>query len=304
VQVVVGNPPARPANALGPELRHYEISRNLSLDANPFLYDHMIGDHPVLPATCAASWIASTCEQLYPGYTFLSIANYRVLKGIVFDGNQASEYILDLKEIRKDLAGEIEFDALIWSKNQRGRKINHYSLRALLSKIVPQTPFVEPAPRSLVHPNAIIPGARYYEDGTLFHGPSFQGVDRVLDVSRGRLIMEVVLPKLAEAQQGQFPVQTSNPFVYDAIVQCLLIWVQHYYQAPCLPSGLAKLEQFKAIPFDEPCYVTMAVQSQTETSVNVNILVQDKDGNVFVRISGLEGTISQQLKRFIGAKVS
>jgi NAD(P)-dependent dehydrogenase (short-subunit alcohol dehydrogenase family) len=302
VQVVIGNPPVRPANAFEPELRQYVICRTLSLDANPFLYDHMIGDHPVLPATCAASWIVSTCEQLYPGYTFLAIENYKVLKGIVFDGNQASEYVLDLKEIRKDLSGEIEFDALIWSKNQRDRKINHYSLRALLSKTIPQVPVIEPTPGSLVHQGAIIPGARYYEDGTLFHGPSFQGVDRVLDVSRGRLIMEVVLPKMAEAQQGQFPVQTSNPFIYDAIVQCLLIWVQQYYQAPCLPSGLAKLEQFKAIPFDEPSYVTMQVQSQTETSVNVNILVQDKEGQVYVRVTGLEGTISHHLKKLFGTK--
>ena len=72
-QVVVGNAPPRPQDETVPELRHYEIKRRLSLDANPFLYDHRIGKKPVLPATCAAIWAASTCEQLYPGLTFYEI---------------------------------------------------------------------------------------------------------------------------------------------------------------------------------------------------------------------------------------
>lgn len=300
VQVVVGNPPARPANLIEPELRHYEIRRKLSLEANPFLYDHVIGEHPVLPATCAASWAVTSFEQLYPGYTFFSLENYKVLKGIVFDDNLADEYVLDIKELKKDPEGEIEFDALIWSKNKRGRMVYHYSLRARLIRTLPTPPVIEPAPGSLITGGEIIPGQRLYRDGTLFHGPSFQGVDQVLSVGPGRLTMQVVLPKVAAEKQGQFPVQTSNPYIYDAIVQCLLIWAQYSYQAPCLPSSLQKLEQFMCIPFDEPCYVTMEVQSQSETSVVGNILVQDKEGRLYVQFTGLEGTISRQLKRFIG----
>ena len=68
---VVGNVPARPPEEPNPELQHYEIRRQLSLDANPFLNDHRIGEHPVLPATCAATWVASACEQLYPAHTLL-----------------------------------------------------------------------------------------------------------------------------------------------------------------------------------------------------------------------------------------
>ena len=82
-----------------------------------------------------------------------------------------------------------------------------------------------------------IKGDTLYHNGTLFHGPVFQGVKRVLDISKGRIILECNLPELTPDQQGQFPLQTSNPFIYDAIVQSLLIWTQQYYQAPCLPSS-------------------------------------------------------------------
>ena len=48
VQIVVGAIPTRPAGQFSPDLNKYLISRNLSLDANPFLLDHKIGSNPVL----------------------------------------------------------------------------------------------------------------------------------------------------------------------------------------------------------------------------------------------------------------
>ncbi len=300
VQVIVGNPPARPAIDQVIELRKYQIRRKLSLEANPFLNDHTIGQNPVLPATCAATWIANACEQLYPGYIFYSIEKYRVLKGIVFDSSLADEYVLDLKETEKTPEGEIKFDALIWSKNQRERQIYHYSLSLTLVRQAPEIPQSNLA-EELSNPGGpVISGKQLYEDGTLFHGAAFQGVKQVLSIGSGKMVMECVLPKLDPAFQGQFPVQTTNPYIYDAIVQCLLIWAQRYYQAPCLPSSLTKLEQFKAIPFETPCLVAMLVKSHNETSVVADITVCDPQGNVYVIITGLVGTISQHLKQVIG----
>jgi NAD(P)-dependent dehydrogenase (short-subunit alcohol dehydrogenase family) len=63
VQLVVGQLPTRAPSDISGKVQKFEIRRHLSLDANPFLLDHQIGKHPVLPATCAASWIANACEQ-------------------------------------------------------------------------------------------------------------------------------------------------------------------------------------------------------------------------------------------------
>ncbi len=298
VQVVVGGVPVRPAAQIDAGLHTYQIHRRLKTDENPFLYDHMIGDHPVLPATCAAAWAAYSCEQLYPGYHFFSLENYRVLKGIVFDDNLAEEHNLELKELEKT-AEKIVFDALVWSMNKRGRQIYHYKLRVTLLRDTPQPPVFQIQQTS---PAEEISGSDLYANGTLFHGPSFQGVERVLHLSRGKLMMRVVLPHLEDRIQGQFPAYTANPFIYDAIVQCLLIWAQYFYQAPCLPSSLRKLEQFKAIPFGVPCTVSMEVESQSSTAVVGNILVQDEKGETYIRLDGLEGTISPYLNRYIGRK--
>lgn len=301
-QVVVGNAPPHLLEESNPELRHYEIRRKLSLDANPFLYDHRIGNKAVLPATCAATWVASACEQLYPGHTFFTLENYKVLKGIVFDENLADEYILDLKEISKTPDGDIEFDSLIWSKNKQGKPLYHYSLRVKLVKEAPTAPIQESVDLLSEKNSAAISGSELYENGTLFHGPAFQGVERVLHLSRELLTMKCILPKIDEKMQGQFPVQTGNPFIYDAIVQSLLIWTQHYYQAPCLPSYMERLEQYKAIPFGEAVYVSMEVQSQTETAVIADLTVQGLDGQTYVKITRLQGTISAGLNHKIGIR--
>lgn len=298
VQVVVGGVPARPAARIEPELHTYQIRRHLKTDENPFLYDHMIGEHPVLPATCAAAWAAYSAEQLYPGFRFFSVETYRVLKGIVFDDNLADEHILELKEIEKS-EEKIVFDTIIWSKHPNGRKIYHYSVRVTLMHETPTPPVYQLPARQ---PGEEIAGSLLYENGTLFHGPSFQGVERVLHLSRGKLVMRVVLPHIEDRIQGQFPAYTANPFIYDAIVQCVLIWAQYFYQAPCLPSSLRKLEQFMPIPFGVPCTVTMEVESQSSTSVVGNILVQDEQGRTYIHLDGLEGTISPYLNRFIGKK--
>ena len=299
VQIVIGQLPTRAASDISGELQKFEIRRHLSLDANPFLLDHQIGLYPVLPATCAASWIASVCEQLFPGFTFYQVEDFKVLKGIVFDENLAPEHILELNEIEKVPGEKVKFAARIWSKNKNGRPLYHYSLHVTLLREMPPTTVhnVDLVPSAGIKEGIL--GKALYEDGTLFHGPSFQGVQRVISLGEDRLVLECLLQPIPPDRQGQFPLQTYNPFAYDAIVQSLLIWAQRYYQAPCLPSHLVRLEQFRAIPFGVLSLVEMKIVSHNQTSVVADIIVTDTQGAVLAKFTGLQGTISPALKRFI-----
>ena len=300
VQIVVGQLPTRAPSDISGELQKFEIHRHLSLDANPFLLDHQIGSYPVLPATCAASWIASVCEQLFPGFTFYQLEDFKVLKGIVFDENLAHEHILELNEIEKVPGEKVKFAARIWSKNKNGRPLYHYSLNVTLLRETPPTTTHHVDLQPSGGANEGILGKALYEDGTLFHGPSFRGVQRVINLGEDRLVLECLLQPIPPDRQGQFPLQTYNPFVYDVIVQSLLIWTQRYYQAPCLPSHLVKLEQFRAIPFGVLSLVDMKIVSHNQTSVVADIIVTDPQGAILAKFTSLQGTISQVLKRLIG----
>ncbi len=304
VQVVVGSipphPPIRPSN----ELNTYYITRKILREKNPFLIDHMIGENPVLPATCAASWVASACEQLYPGYSFSLIENFKVLKGIVLDGDTSKEYRLELKENYKSPEGRVRFAAQITSNGSHGKPIFHYDLNVELDRNGRPSPIHILSIPELAGDHMPIPGKSLYADGTLFHGPSFQGVKQLLHISEGRMVLECNLPEIPPEKQGQFPTQTTNPFIYDAIVQSILIWSQRFYEAPCLPSQLDRLEHYRAIPFNRDCLVDVQIISHSSTHVLADIQVTDPEGRVYVIFRRLKGTVSPLLCRFIGKKAS
>ena len=96
-QWVVGSPMPFPSPKVGNDLHSYRIFRQLTLGANPFLADHVIGGKAVLPTVCAVGWFINNCEKLYPGFRFFSVRDYQVFKGIVFDQDLADVYLLELK---------------------------------------------------------------------------------------------------------------------------------------------------------------------------------------------------------------
>ncbi len=292
-QTVVGGPLSFSNVAPDAALRSYRIHRALSLEANPFLYDHIIGEHPVLPTVNAIAWMGNVCEQLYPGYKMFSCDNYQVLKGIVFDEEDtpAKFYTLDLEEVNKT-DNEVVFKALIWSSAPNGKPRYHYRAQVTLMQTLPDAPIYGVFDNAESQP---ITKAELYQNGTLFHGPSFQGVERVLNISPQKVTMRCVLPEISPAQQGQFPVQTFNPFIADGQFQSLVIWARHFHQAGSLPLQARQGEQYRPIPFGETSFVSMEVRDSADTKLVADIITHDAEGRVYARVLGAEVTISKQL---------
>ena len=188
------------------------------------------------------------------------------------------------------------------SHKDDGHPRYHYSTRVTLRANLPK-PVRHSLPTELFAlRDDSLSGADLYQDGTLFHGPHFHGVKRVFSLSKTHVAMECLLPKVSEADQGQFPFQTLNPFVNDAIVQSLLIWTQRHLQSPCLPSYLEKLEHYKPIPFDRPCLVDLRIVSQNDFAAVADIWVTDPQGDLLLKFNGLQGTISASLKRLLNTQ--
>ncbi|HEY9668576.1 MAG TPA: SDR family NAD(P)-dependent oxidoreductase, partial [Coleofasciculaceae cyanobacterium] len=293
VQVVVGSPMLwPPAQVSNFELQTFRTHRKLTSEANPFLYDHEIGGYPVLPATCALAWIFNTCEQLYPGYKLVRCTNYRILKGIPFDETLASEYILELKEIAKTEDNEIEFDAKIFSVTSAGKLRYHFSVQPKIRQQLPPAPTYN----SLnLTPDQAMLGSRetFYQNGdvSLFHGPAFQGVEKVLNVSPEKLTVQCVVQSIGEKQQGQFPVQIFNPRIADVQLHASWLWLQHFYQSGALPAKVEKIEQYAAIPCDEPFYVSLEVKSKTESSLVADVIAHNREGQIYSCLYGAQATI-------------
>ncbi len=290
-QVVIGDPIQVPPPALDPTLRTYRIHRRLSLEANPFLNDHIIGDHAVLPAVFGVAWMTNASEQLYPGYTFFSLRDYKVLKGIVFDETLADNYILDLKEIAKD-EGEISFEGLVWSETADKKQRYHYTGRVTLRRTIPESPIYSDFDRSTSH---VIAGTQLYQDGTLFHGPCFQGIEQTLNINPHKVTVRCFSPDITPHQQGQFAIQTFNPYLTDIQFQCMLVWVRTFYQAGGMPLGADRVEHFRSIRPGERFYVSMDVEESTESKLIATVTIHDEQGFIYMRVSGTKVTISTRL---------
>ncbi|HQE92512.1 MAG TPA: SDR family NAD(P)-dependent oxidoreductase [Anaerolineae bacterium] len=300
-QIVVGGALLPPTREPSPDLRSYRIHRALTLAANPFLRDHVIGGKAVLPTACAVGWMINACESLYPGYTYAGVDDYRVLKGIVFDETLSADYVLDLRETAKSDA-ELHFDALI-SSAANGKPRYHYKAQITLiqnpESRISESPMTDSELRmahgELRHTPYVIAGETLYRARTLFHGPSFRGVEGVLAISEQGLTVRCCLPEILPEVQGQFPVQTFNPYLTDVQLQSLLIWAKQMRGVVGLPLLIQKGEQFRPVHFGETTYATLTVQSVTNYSLVAAVAVHDADSVLYSRVSSVEITLSARL---------
>jgi NAD(P)-dependent dehydrogenase (short-subunit alcohol dehydrogenase family) len=290
VQIVIGSAIRPQPTPPSSDLKTYAIRRTLRLEDSPFLGDHVVNGQAVLPMVSAMSWIANACEGLHRGYRYFGFDNYRVLKGIVFDETLADEYTLELKEVSKS-ADEIVIDALVRSQSREGKPRFHYSAQIFLrahSLIAPEMAF---APSF----ESASDGASFYQDGTLFHGYSFQGVNQLLDIDEHGLVMYCVLPHADADYQGQFPIQAFNYFMTDIGLQSIGIWSRHFYKMGSLPLRAGHGQHFSQVAPGEAFFVTMRVRSHSQTNVSATITFHDNEGHIYMVIDDLEVTMSQRL---------
>lgn len=280
------------------------IHRTISLKDNPFVEDHRIGQSPVLPATCASAWLIDACESINLGWQFHRMEDFKVLKGITFDEND-HEFELVIKRLPTDKQGERVFDVMVVSENgNNGRKKFHYSGMVVLMKDFPQSPRHPELAEYFDQKELFKNGSEYYHDGTLFHGPSFKGIQSVMIPDEKRIVSRIYLPQISCIKQGQFVAGSVNAFLNDAIVQNILIWSQETYQSPCLPSRLHEWIQYKSLSFDTPAWAVLTIGFHNQYAVSGDIVVVDDEGNEYFHFTGLEGTISKQLNRYIGRKAN
>ncbi|MBE9049539.1 SDR family NAD(P)-dependent oxidoreductase [Nostocales cyanobacterium LEGE 11386] len=291
-QVVIGSPLVPPSIELDNQLRTYRLRRQMTLEGNPFLYDHVIAGVPVLPATCAMSWIINSCEEIYPGYKLFSYQDFKILKGITFNETLAKEYILEIEELAKFNSEKIELKAKIWSKNPAGKTHYHFSAQLNLQREIPTIPIYESI--NLVEDNIITATKKdFYQNGgaTLFHGPAFQEVQRVLNITPEKITTECLWTKLSPQKEGQFPVRWVNPYTTDLSMHALWIWTQHFHQEGCLPGKVEKFEQFAPTPHNEPFYVSCEVKTKTASSAIADFIIHDKQGKIYSRMLGANAII-------------
>ncbi|HWI19266.1 MAG TPA: PfaD family polyunsaturated fatty acid/polyketide biosynthesis protein [Vicinamibacterales bacterium] len=296
VQLVV-NDPGVIADATPWPAASRRISRSLRVEGNPFLRDHVIDGSPVLPAACAAVWIANACQQVRPGYRFFSLSGFKVLKGIVCGEGLAERYTLDMAERAVSEDGAT-YSVVISSASAGQKPRYHYRGEVSLVRAAQPTPRLRTIELAS---DGRIDNRPLYGDGALFHGPAFQAITRVVRVDARSICVECRRPDSAEGTLGQFPAVAFDPVWADTQYQCVGIWAQHVLRAAALPTSCERYEWFGAPPAGVPVYITATIDQQTAFNVRASISVHDSDGRVFAQTTGAELTLRQVASASHGA---
>jgi acyl transferase domain-containing protein len=291
-QLVIGSPMTPPPAPLDSQLKTYRIRRRMTVENNPFLLDHMIAGYPVLPATNAMSWMINGCEECYPGYRYFSCKDFKFLKGIIFNETVAKEHILELQEIAKTDGESIEIQAKILSKTPEGKTHYHFSSTVKLVREIPIAPTYQAV--NLTPDNIITTtGKGFYQNSpsSLFHGPCFQAIEKVLNISQEKITVECLWKAITPQQQGQFPVHWHNPYEQDLSTHPLWIWLSHFHQEVCLPGQMTSSEQYRAIPRNETFYVSCEIKEKKATSATADFYLHDRNGQLYSRILGSKAVV-------------
>jgi len=290
-QLVIGSPLPYPALKPLPELRTYRIERGLSLAKNPFLADHVIGGKAVLPTVCASDWFINSCQGLFPSWHYFSIRDLQVLKGIIFEDEASEKYLLELQEVEKN-GEKIRLQGRISSRREDGRKIWHYQAEVELRSTLPECPRIT---GFNLNDENVARGADLYASRVLFHGPSFRGVERVLNVFAEGLTTSCRIEPGTGKPAGQFPAGSFNPFLADVHLQSMLLWSHLQVGSIGLPLKIASGIQYRPAPAGTRTYATMRVRSLNDRRLVADMTSHDENGLVYGEVSGAEITLNRKL---------
>ncbi|MDE9454422.1 type I polyketide synthase [Xenorhabdus bovienii] len=293
LQVTIGGENYKAANKIKALGTGEQIDRLLTLEENPFLHHHVIDGKPVLPITAAIAWMAKVCEDRFPGYQLETVANFRVLKGILFDGKQTGSYRVTWvpSALHESSDGRLALDFVIASEQRKHyqatlilslqcREVEHEPVQIDLNTHVPQTvPFYGKA----------------NGQNMLFHGELFHGIQQVVHVGNDYMILKCCVASVAPEVQGQFSTNLFNLFINDVALQLPVLWLLQRDQA-ALPSAIEKLEQYAELKFGQEFYASVKIKHQMSTEIITDIIFYDEQGRIYSQIHNARFTVFAELR--------
>ncbi|WP_146441508.1 type I polyketide synthase [Vibrio kanaloae] len=267
------------------------VTRHLDPKALPFIQDHCIAGNPVLPTVCAIQWMREVAEQLLG--VNVSVHNYKLLKGVIFDTDEVQELKLVLSS---DAKSKGQLKAVI---SCQGRPQYQAQLQVASVQVSED---VQQASTKRFEANTSAPvttAQALYSDGTLFHGPRLQGITSVERFDDLGLLAQCQLPRIENSDCGSFiPKQgfgNSQPFAEDYLLQAMLVWARLKYGAASLPSAIGEFICYAPMHNGDQGWLELNVIKSTARSLQADISLYHQDGRLSAVMKGAKVTISKSL---------
>ncbi|OED66493.1 beta-ketoacyl synthase [Vibrio tasmaniensis ZS-17] len=267
------------------------VTRHLDPKALPFIQDHCIAGNPVLPTVCAIQWMREVAEQLLG--VNVSVHNYKLLKGVIFDTDEVQELKLVLSS---DAKSKEQLKAVISCQGRPQYQAQLQVASVLVSEDVQQAS----TKRFEANTSAPVTTAQaLYSDGTLFHGPRLQGITSVERFDDLGLLAQCQLPLIENSDCGSFiPKQgfgDSQPFAEDYLLQAMLVWARLKYGAASLPSAIGEFVCYAPMRNGDQGWLELSVIKSTARSLQADISLYHQDGRLSAVMKGAKVTVSKSL---------
>lgn len=273
-------------------------TRRLSANHNMFVYDHVIDGKPVLPATCALSWIIDSALYYAPNFSVRDVTQFRVTKGVVFDETVSEEYTVDVATVEGESTQKKPVLNVIISSELHGKKLQRYS--AVVHLTDERSP-VDLGRIDIDHVMEVDLGSRrIYGDaqqpGWLFHGSNFSGLRdiRALDSKGGTALCE--LARFDASRLGLFACENFNPYIADVALQVPYLWMVLNTHLAGLPAYIGSVKQVEPLHFDKEYVIRTSITENTASKITCSVYVADLDGQILLSIEELQITCSKALR--------
>jgi len=293
--VVLGFPiPGQPASPAAPRIEALPTAYTLELSVaeHPFLRSHVLKGHAVLPAAMMLEWLGHAAMHAHPGLRFHGVAELRVLKGV----RLAPEAQASLRFAAGKLAADGDYFRVPVSLHSPGAagEFLHATAEVLLGNQAPGAPAGWQPRAALLSSDTTANG--WYQDGRLFHGPHFQGI-QALHLDGTRFEARVAAAPLPAAWIAR-PLRQrwlADPLVLDSVFQAAILWSIAQYDAPSLPSRIGAYHQFAAFP-EEGARVLGSVRRHSPHHGVADVdLVHPTEDRLIARMTDYEFTIDPAL---------
>ena len=312
--------------------REIAFEKTLVAANNVFLNDHVIGDDAVLPTVCALTWIKQAASLACPELTISAIEDYKLFKGVVFEASNepssvtanfvvtaelltsellasqqlTSEQLVDEQHLATTLAQSAQVRLAVKiaslgsnSANNKQRMQFHYGAtvvmteKALVAASLSQR--INEVLQTAQSSNTAINDLAIYQDGTLFHGASFQGIEAVLVNTQTSLVLQCRAPHVDSQHCGDFAISHDNIFANDLVYQSMLVWTKLNYQQGSLPSSTGKWISYRNIKAGENFRLVVDVIKHSARQLVADIYLVDDNQSVIAQVEQAKVTLGKNL---------
>ncbi len=263
---------------------------------HPYLNEHRIDDHPVLPLCFATElMVEAAAAAAPPDWHVVRVENVRAFAGVVLQ-QAKRELVVRAEPLERSAeGGRWRVQILDPQRNRRP----HYDCMVVLASRRPAPPAVPALERIAERFPLGSVGEAYSR--WLFHGPLFQAITelRGLDASG---IDAVFRPSDPEATIGRGDTTgwLIDPVVLDACPQLAMLWSRARFDTSPLPNRVGAFHRFGPIG-DGPLEAVFRVEPGTDESAYKATVWLIRGGRVVGIMEGLEGAGTAALNRITGS---